>query len=47
MSSSTPSSPEVDFDAGFGKPPGVQVRCPVDAHRGHVAAGKRQGGCLT
>jgi hypothetical protein len=36
----------VDFDAGFGKPPGVQLGCPVDADGGHVAAGKRQGGRL-
>src|SRR2546428_3448391 len=32
-------SPQVDFDAGFGKPPSVQAVCPIGTQRGHPAAG--------
>ena len=40
-------SPEVDFDACLGKPPGVEVLRTIDADGGDAAAGESQGSRLT
>src|SRR5439155_10423149 len=40
-------SPQVDFDARCGKPPGVQVVGPIGTDRGYAAPRERQGSRLT
>src|SRR3954468_16810980 len=38
--------PRVHFDAGFGKPAGLDVRRPVGGHRRHATPGQRERGRL-